>query len=36
MRLWDLRNQFEWKILDKNNKDIFKDLNYNELMESLK
>jgi len=36
MRLWELRNQFEWKIVDKNNKDIFKDLNYDELMESLK
>ena len=35
-RLWNLRNQFDWKIVDKNNKDIFKDLNYNELMESLK
>ena len=35
-RLWELRNQFEWKIVDKNDKDIFKDLNYNELMESLK
>ena len=35
-RLWELRNQFEWKIVDKNNKDIVKDLNFNELMESLK
>ena len=35
-RLWDLRNQFDWKILDKNNKEILKDLNYNELMDSLK
>jgi len=35
-RLWELRNQFEWKIVDKNNKDIFKDMNFNELMESLK
>ena len=35
-KLWNLRNQFDWKIVDKNNKDIFKDLNFNELMESLK
>jgi len=35
-RLWELRNQFELKIVDKNNQDIFKDLNYNELMDSLK
>ena len=35
-RLWELRNQFEWKIVDKNNKEIFKDLDYNKLMESLK
>ena len=35
-KLWNLRNQFEWKIMDKNNKNIFKDLSYNELIESLK
>jgi len=35
-RLWNLRNQFEWKIVDKNNKDIFKELGFNELIDSLK
>ncbi len=35
-KLWYLRNKFDWKIVDKNNKEIFKDLNYNGLIESIK
>lgn len=35
-RLWELRNQFEWKIVDKNEKDIFDGLNLDELVKSLK
>ncbi|KKN38241.1 hypothetical protein LCGC14_0755490 [marine sediment metagenome] len=33
--LWIFRNQFEWKIVDKNDKNIFKGLNFNELIRSL-
>ena len=36
VRLWRLRNQFKWKIVDKNENDIFKGLNFEELIKSLK
>jgi len=33
--LWMFRNQFKWKIVDKNNKNIFEGLDFNELIKSL-
>ena len=32
LSLWELKNQFDWKILDKNGKNIFKGLNFDDLM----
>ena len=36
LSLWELKNQFDWKIVDKNGKNIFKGLNFDDLMKSLK
>jgi len=34
--LWSLRNKFNWKIVDKNGHNIYKGMNFDDLLVSLK
>lgn len=34
--LWSLRNKFNWKIVDKNEHNIYKGVNFDDLLSSLK